>query len=167
MRFPPRGSVGHGALVALYAAVFYGALPALLWVVARRLDLALGLAPHPRPWAWALVGPAAALHLTAVGTLWWQGGGAPITAVPPPRFTASGLYRVVRHPIYFTSNLLLPGLGLALGSWSLALPVALLFAPCWMVYARVEERFLERRFGEAYRDYQRRVGLLPGLLRRR
>ncbi|MFH1467106.1 MAG: methyltransferase [Pseudomonadota bacterium] len=162
-----RGSLTHGVVVILYALVFYGALPAVLWGLARLLDGALGWHLAPQPWAWALVAPAAALHLLAVSNLWVKGGGAPITAVPPPRFTAAGLYGFVRHPIYFTYNLLLPALGLALGSAALASALALAFMPCWMIYASVEERSLVRRFGEPYQAYRRRVGLLPGLLKRR
>jgi protein-S-isoprenylcysteine O-methyltransferase Ste14 len=161
-----RGSVAHGLVVALYALVFYGALPAGLWGLARLLDGALGWSLPPRPWAWALVAPAAALHLLALSNLWIKGGGAPITAVPPPRFTAAGLYGFVRHPIYFTYNLLLPGFGLALGSGALATALTLGFLPCWMLYATVEERFLVRRFGEPYLAYRRKVGLLPGLFKR-
>ena len=107
------------------------------------------------------------LHLVAVSTLWWKGGGPPITALPPPRFTTGGLYRLVRHPIYFSYNLLLPAFGLLLGSPSLTLWVTAAFAPCWMIYGSIEERFLLRRFGDAYAAYQRSVGLLPGLFKRR
>ena len=161
-----RRELRHALLVLGYALVFYGALPALLVWVGRAIDRAAGWSAAPAPWALALLLPAALLHATALGTLWWKGGGAPITAEPPPRFTGGGLYRVVRHPIYFTYNLLIPPAGLLLASPGLALPVALCFAPCWMLYAHVEERFLLRRFGETYAAYQRQVGMLPGLRRR-
>jgi protein-S-isoprenylcysteine O-methyltransferase Ste14 len=154
-------------IVAAYIVVFYGALPATLWVAGTSLDAFSGWTWRSWPWAWGLLIPAAGLHLLAVSTLWRRGGSAPITALPPPHFTTSGLYGLVRHPIYVTYNLLLPGWGLLLGSPGLTVVVSLLFAPCWMLYALAEERFLVRRFGQPYRDYQRRVGLLPGLLKRR
>jgi protein-S-isoprenylcysteine O-methyltransferase Ste14 len=157
----------RAAIVGAYTVVFYGALPSLLWVVADGLDGLLGWSWRPWPWAWGLTAAALALHVSAVSTLWWKGGGPPITALPPPRFTGGGLYGLVRHPIYFTYNLLLPPLGLGLGSPSLTVVVALAFAPCWILYASVEERFLLRRFGDTYRAYQRRVGLLPGVFKRR
>lgn len=156
----------RATIVGAYVVVFYGALPALLWVAGWGLDHWTGWTWQPWPWAWGLLIPALGLHFIAVSTLWRRGGSAPITALPPPRFTQAGLYRLVRHPIYFTYNLLLPPFGLLLGSPGLTVAVAVAFAPCWMLYATVEERFLVRRFGEPYQAYQRRVGLLPGLLRR-
>ncbi len=147
--------------------VFYWALPALLWVLAAGLDGLLDWRWPPWGWAWLLLIPAALLHLAAVSTLWWRAGGPPVTALPPPRFTASGPYGLVRHPIYLTYNLLLPPLGLLLGSPGLTLVISLAFAPCWMTYAVVEARFVVHRFGDRYRSYQRQVGLLPGLFKRR
>jgi len=154
-------------VLAAYTVVFYWALPALLWTAAHALDQALSWQWRPSPWGWLLLALAGALHLAAVSTLWWKGGGPPVSALPPPRFTAVGLYGLVRHPIYFSYNLLLPPLGLLLGSPDLSIVVPLAFLPCWLLYASVEERYLLRRFGEPYRRYQRQVGLLPGLLKRR
>jgi protein-S-isoprenylcysteine O-methyltransferase Ste14 len=164
---PPRSPLAKALIVAGYTLVFYGALPAGLWAAAAWLDARLGWSWTAASWAWILAIPALLLHLAAVGNLLRDGGGPPISALPPPRLAAAGLYRLVRHPIYVTYNLLMPPAGLLLGSPSLCLLITAAFAPCWMIYATVEERFLLRRFGEPYRDYQRRVGLLPGLLKRR
>jgi len=157
----------RAAIVGAYILVFYGALPAVLWLAGAGIDALTGLRWSPMPWAWALMIPAAALHATAVSTLWRRGGSAPITALPPPRFTRTGLYRWVRHPIYVSFNLLVPPAGLLLGSPGLTLGISIALLPCWMIYATVEERFLVKRFGDDYRAYQRDVGLLPGLGRRR
>ena len=75
-----------------------------------------------------------------------------------------GPYRWVRHPIY--SGLLLMALGLAIwrgqysGFWGL-----LVFVILFWIKARAEERLMIEHFGDAYRDYRRRVkALIPYLV---
>lgn len=92
--------------------------------------------------------------------------GKNLTPLPCPKDNAqlvqSGLYRYVRHPIYF-------GVLLAALAWLLIFPGAyiLLYAIglfiLFDVKARREEVWLVERF-PAYQDYQRRVKkLLPGI----
>jgi protein-S-isoprenylcysteine O-methyltransferase Ste14 len=75
----------------------------------------------------------------------------------------TGIYRVVRHPMYAGNPLVNVGLSLWLGSYAAALfaaiPLGLL-----MVRISVEERFLRREL-PGYREYAARVPyrLLPGL----
>ena len=71
-----------------------------------------------------------------------------------------GVYALMRHPMYGAWIVfIVPGVVVALGS------VCGLSVPIWMVVVfRLliggEERWLEARFGEAYRAYRRRVGML-------
>jgi methanethiol S-methyltransferase len=76
---------------------------------------------------------------------------------PRPAFTASGPYLWVRHPLYFSILLLFwftPDLTLD----------RLLFNVLWTAWiwmaTRWEEQDLESDFGEAYRQYQKRVPML-------
>jgi protein-S-isoprenylcysteine O-methyltransferase Ste14 len=75
----------------------------------------------------------------------------------------TGPYRVVRHPFYVGSVLVIIGMALWLESYFAALyavlPIALL-----MMRIRVEERFLEREL-PGYREYAARVPhrLIPGI----
>jgi 1-acyl-sn-glycerol-3-phosphate acyltransferase len=142
---------------------FWVVLPLSLWVAASALDQRFRWARAP--WSGGAPALVAGLALVAWGAtaLWYHGGGLPVSALPPPRFTRRGAYRHVRHPIYLGYNIAIFGAGLLLGSRALAWVVAPLFAPLWVGYARVEERFLLRRFGCAYRRYERQVGLLPRL----
>ena len=67
-----------------------------------------------------------------------------------------GLYSRIRHPIYFFSTLALFAIALCLHSLLLYIYVALVVGvQLWR--ARVEERVLAERFGEAYREYRRRT----------
>jgi protein-S-isoprenylcysteine O-methyltransferase Ste14 len=75
----------------------------------------------------------------------------------------TGVYAVVRHPMYAGSPCVLVGLGLWLGSWAAALCAAL---PLALLVARIglEERFLRRAL-PGYAEYAARVRwrLVPGV----
>jgi protein-S-isoprenylcysteine O-methyltransferase Ste14 len=65
----------------------------------------------------------------------------------------SGVYRFTRNPSYLSMVLLVIGVGLALNSlWSLLLAVPTGSALC-LTAIRPEERYLQEKFGDAYRDY--------------
>ncbi len=74
--------------------------------------------------------------------------------------TTSGLYNVVRHPIYATFILLIaPGIAIISRSLALfALPIVMYLI--FTVLVRTEENAIEARFGQDYRDYAKRVPLL-------
>lgn len=79
------------------------------------------------------------------------------------RLVTTGLRGRVRHPLYLGH--LLSMLGWTIGNGTVALYMLSAFGMvtgAWML--RSEERELEERFGDAYRDYRRRVpALLPRL----
>jgi protein-S-isoprenylcysteine O-methyltransferase Ste14 len=77
---------------------------------------------------------------------------------PSSVLVTHGIYRYSRNPIYLGLSVLYTGLSL-LGSclWALALlPVLLLMIRRFLILP--EERYLLRRFGDAYSDYSSRVG---------
>jgi len=78
----------------------------------------------------------------------------------------SGPYRVVRHPIYTSTLCLLLGTGFMINPLPLlALSVLVLMAGT-EIRVRVEESLLASRFGDRYRDYQRKVPAYIPFLKR-
>ncbi|MER8535784.1 isoprenylcysteine carboxylmethyltransferase family protein [Mesorhizobium sp. M1005] len=77
--------------------------------------------------------------------------------LPTTALVVDGIYRRTRNPFYLGTTLVYLGLGVAAGSlWAIALVVPLL----WVINTGViapEERYLERKFGDAYRAYKARV----------
>ena len=75
----------------------------------------------------------------------------------PLTLTTSGLYRIVRHPIY---------VGTLVAFWATPdMTVGHLLFAVWataytLLGTILEERDLVRMFGDGYRDYQRRIRML-------
>jgi len=76
---------------------------------------------------------------------------------PVRALVTAGIHGWSRNPIYIGMFLVYAGIGIAARSpWILILALPLAIALRYGVVAR-EEAYLERRFGEAYRDYKTRV----------
>lgn len=73
------------------------------------------------------------------------------------RLATGGLYRVFLNPMYFMMVFVtLPGVTLLANSW-LALTAVPVAAIVVHLFAREEGRYLDQRYGEAYRAYRRNV----------
>jgi protein-S-isoprenylcysteine O-methyltransferase Ste14 len=98
------------------------------------------------------------LALAAAGIRNFLRAGTPVpTNEPTHALVTTGIYRWTRNPIYLGFFLVYGGIGLAVRSPSiLILAPPLAIAIRYGVVAR-EEAYLERRFGDAYRDYKARV----------
>jgi protein-S-isoprenylcysteine O-methyltransferase Ste14 len=75
-------------------------------------------------------------------------------------FVQSGPFRFLRHPTYFSMILELLSFGLIFNAWWMLLIIPLGFIPVLILRLRLEEPALVEKFGDAYRDYQRRVPML-------
>jgi protein-S-isoprenylcysteine O-methyltransferase Ste14 len=76
----------------------------------------------------------------------------------------TGLYSIVRNPLYIGNYLILAGITLLWQSWELVVVNSLLFAAVYLPIILVEEAFLLRQFGREYSDYAARVPrVLPSL----
>jgi protein-S-isoprenylcysteine O-methyltransferase Ste14 len=82
----------------------------------------------------------------------------PVPSNQPVRaLVTTGIHGRSRNPIYVGMCLLYAGIGIAARSpWVLILALPLFIILRYGVVAR-EETYLERRFGDAYRDYKARV----------
>jgi protein-S-isoprenylcysteine O-methyltransferase Ste14 len=79
------------------------------------------------------------------------------TYLPTTALVVDGIYGRTRNPLYLGTTSLYLGLSVAAGSlWAIVLVVPLLWVINVGVVAR-EERYLERKFGDAYRAYKARV----------
>ncbi len=107
------------------------------------------------PSAVLLVGGVA---LVGVGfPLWVLGVRAAMSAYGRDRLVTSGVFALVRHPIYASwIVLIIPGLALLCRSWPL-LGTSLAAYLAFKGSIGKEDEYLERRFGQAYRDYRLRV----------
>jgi len=140
----------------------------------------------PPAWFWLAVLAQAALHLAwpwadLLDAPWIFAGLVPLTAgavlnlcvdqtfkrrettIKPYRestaLVVDGAFAFSRHPMYLGMTLVLAGIALLLGSLSPWLAVVAFAAVMDLVFVRVEERMLARRFGaqwDAYRGQVRR-----------
>src|SRR5262245_7290811 len=77
--------------------------------------------------------------------------------LPTTAIVTSGLFRFSRNPLYVGLTLMYLGLTLVFNTWwAIVLLVPLLMMMHRGVVQR-EERYLEQKFGEAYRQYRSRV----------
>ncbi len=74
------------------------------------------------------------------------------------RLVTDGPYHYIRHPLYTALFLGYLGTVFALQSWTLVawLPI---FVIAYCVFAKEEEKVMERGFGEAYRAYRLQAGM--------
>src|SRR5262249_44204151 len=151
------GAPDVAGVIALPPFIFLGFLLAAAVLEA--------VVPLPVLWAHALARylPGAALAacgfvLIGMGTRRFVAAG---TNIPPNQPTTAlvvdGIYGRTRNPLYLGATLVYLGLSVAAGSlWAIVLVVPLL----WVINVGVivrEERYLERKFGDAYRAYKVRV----------
>lgn len=129
-------------------------------VVGLLLEWVWPAAIFPGDWQYvvggALVLVAGALLASGISRFRRAGTNVP-TYRPTTALVTEGPYRYSRNPIYISLFLLYAGIGVMVdGAWILVLILPLFLLMRYGVVAR-EERYLERKFGEAYLGYKARV----------
>ena len=79
-----------------------------------------------------------------------------IASAPADKSLTKGVYKISRHPMYFSGFLMIISVGISSASW-----VVLLLAVIWIVFWRIavpaEEKFLIEMYGDSYRNYMDRT----------
>ena len=142
--------------------------PPLLFVLPIIASLALewffptSFAQGPIRWIFGALIFLAGIVLAVSGFVTQKRAGTdPIPFNPSTRIVAHGLYRFTRNPMYVGFALTTFGLAILVDStWMLlAIPIGLVLIDQIVVVR--EERYLERKFGEEYLNYKRRVRRWP------
>jgi len=76
------------------------------------------------------------------------------TNVPATALVTSGPYRFSRNPMYVSLTLMLLSIGVAANIWWILLMVAPVLVVMHVGVILREERYLEQKFGQVYRDYK-------------
>jgi protein-S-isoprenylcysteine O-methyltransferase Ste14 len=143
------------------------ARPPLLYLGCLLLGLALDrvlplpfIVPEAAPIRWTVGGGLSLIGvaIAAAGIRNFSRAATPVPSNQPVRaLVTTGIHGWSRNPIYVGMFLLYAGIGIAARSpWVLVLALPLVIILRYGVVAR-EEAYLERRFGDAYRDYKARV----------
>jgi protein-S-isoprenylcysteine O-methyltransferase Ste14 len=140
------------------------ARPPLLYLATLLLGVALDVvyptdfASREVRWPLAVVLALAGLGLVFVCFRRFQAAGTNVpTWLPTTALVIAGPYRYSRNPIYLALTAIYLAMAIAYGSlWPLVLLVPLLIVMRYGVIGR-EERYLEAKFGDAYRAYRSSV----------
>jgi protein-S-isoprenylcysteine O-methyltransferase Ste14 len=144
---------------ALLRFLWFPAVVTALWLFFWRLDAVFGWHGIQAPVVGGL------LLLAGTGIVAWcnalflrrgEGTAHPFTA-KTKRLVIVGPYRYVRNPMMWGVGTLTAGAALALGSLGLWFGLATFLLFITLFVRLYEERDMERRFGEEFRDYSRRV----------
>jgi protein-S-isoprenylcysteine O-methyltransferase Ste14 len=126
------------------------------WLLERVWPIAIAWPEWARPIGWFLLLAPWAFAIWAVRTFRRQG-----TVVDPrgnvTTVVTTGPFRITRNPMYLTLVTSYLGGTLAFHlEWGFVLLIPVVLALHFGVILR-EERYLEAKFGDAYREYRRRV----------
>jgi protein-S-isoprenylcysteine O-methyltransferase Ste14 len=147
-------TVVHGIVVALYGI-------AIIKAIQTSGSWQGLIIPIPRSLGIILVYITGTIMLLTVANLAIQGLGAPFAIVLSRRLAKNWLYNRTRNPMVLATFAWFVAIGLWLQSTLFVVWVLFLVAPVEIMVLKVyEERELEIRFGEAYREYKAKTSFL-------
>ncbi|MDH5695252.1 MAG: isoprenylcysteine carboxylmethyltransferase family protein [Dehalococcoidia bacterium] len=96
-----------------------------------------------------------------------QARGTPVPLNPPQKLVVKGLYAYIRNPMVLGWLILLFGIGILLNSIFLIFVFTPLFAALNILYLKtIEEKEMEKKFGEEYLKYKQSVPMFIPRLRK-
>jgi len=145
------------------------------WGLASALCFALAVLGHVLGYPRFVIVQPDGMSLVIVGSLLIATGASVYLAaarglrkgLTEGRLVTTGLYSLVRHPLY-ASNILfvVPGIALLCRSW-LLLCVPLFMYAAFRLFIPAEERELRKRFGQTFEEYRSRTNaVFPRVWRR-
>jgi protein-S-isoprenylcysteine O-methyltransferase Ste14 len=90
----------------------------------------------------------------------WSGS---VTIKADHELVTTGPYRITRHPIYTGLLVAFAGNALVVGEVRGLIAFGVAFAALWRKL-KLEERYMQEEFGQAYVDYQRKVAAIVPIL---
>lgn len=155
---PPGGADRDAARVR----VFPPAIPLLTVLAGVALDRVVPIAAMPGGTARQILGGA--VILASVYLLGFRAvralrrtGQTENPYKPTTEIVEVGPFRITRNPMYLQMVLVCFGLAMLLGNFWIALLTPVCALLLQLLVIRQEEAYLDRKFGEVYRDYKRRV----------
>lgn len=155
---PRRGSASNVALTLAQIVVFWGFFlviaPAVLAALEHRWGVGIPFPAFVAPLGLVILAGGSALGIWSALAMSIVGRGTPLPAAMPNELVIAGPYRFVRNPMALSGIVQGAAVGLVLGSW-LVVAYALLGSVLWNYAVRpLEERDLEKRFGDSFRRYR-------------
>ena len=135
-------------------------VPAIVLTLAQNSGFSYQFAAPDQTLFWIALVPAGA----GIGLAFWTvklfkefGKGTPAPWDPPKKLLILGPYRHVRNPMITSALLILFAETLLFRSWPLAVWMVVFFIGNTIYFRFIEEKGLEKRFGDDYLKYKARV----------
>lgn len=135
-------------------------VPAIILALAHRANLAEQFITPAYVLFWLALLPAAiglGLAVWTITLFMKFGNGTPAPWDPPQKLVIRGPYRHVRNPMITGVLFMLLAEAMLFQSWPLTLWMGIFFMGNAIYFPLVEEKGLEKRFGEDYRIYKTHV----------
>lgn len=159
-------------LLTPVGAIIFGLFTTLFFVSALAFDKWLGFTKMiPMPISFYIATPILVVGTFVTG---WsiihflKVKGTPVPANPPPKLVTTGPYAYTRNPMLTGIFILLFGIGMMVGSISLAF----IFTPLFILVntwelKEIEEPELVRRLGEEYIEYRNKTPMFIPVIKKR